>query len=112
MSEKPNYPYVEFKTLKKMTSKADPNGIETAESWFLRVAGVHNNPQKITNYLKTKKHKLIGHGNLSDSKFNDLRNYVDSTLGIGVDSRLFSDEPPKALKEKVENERQARATRA
>ena len=108
MTTEPKYPFVKFRTIKKLTSHANPNGVDTPEVWYLRVAGVHNNPQKVSDYIKSKRHKLLGHGNLVGQKYNDLRNYIDSTLGVGVDSRLLDDDAPKALAEKVANEVKSR----
>lgn len=108
----PTYPYVKFKMIKKICTHADPNGVDTPENWYLRVEGVHNSPSKLTNYLKSKKHILVGHGNLNGAKYNDVRNYVDSYLGVGTDTRLRAEIPPKPLKDKVENAKQAGKTSA
>lgn len=103
MQEKP-FPYVKFKTVKTFRTHEDPNGKEVATDWFLNVSGTHNQTASLLNFIK-QGHRVIGCGNLEKSKYSEVRNYVASLTGEGLDRRLYEDAPRKALAEKVENER-------
>lgn len=111
---KPKFPYVEFKKIKKI-GKKDEKGIEKIEeqpeTWYLNIAGTHNQIPCIQNYVN-KGCKVIGYGNLESKdprKFLDVKNYVNGITGKNVDKRLLvDDEPEHALEQKVANERQTK----
>lgn len=121
--EKP-FPYVKFACIKKIGGRNADNKEEIKEVpsvWYLNVRGCHNQVTRITELIQ-QGNKVLGYGNLSETrklrngieipfeKYDAIRNFIDGVTGKKQDPRLEQfNENPKALEDKVNEAKRARA---
>ncbi len=87
-AEKP-FPYVKFRTMKRfVTTESGINGDLKPEDYYLRVDGVHNSIENLSQQEK-RGHMIVGFGNLDNPKFNEIRNVCEMRMGIGINQALY-----------------------
>ena len=98
-----NYPYVEFIKVKKLRENTGSELIPYKATVKIRVDGCHGHLDNLMQMIKGGM-KVVGHGNLGDVKYNDVRRWVDGQTGTNLDPLLrdpsIIDERVKAANDK------------
>ena len=86
-AEKP-FPYVKLRAMKRMITKENVNGELKAEDYYLRMDGVHNSIENISQHEK-RGHMIVGFGNLDNPKYSEVKKICETRIGIGVNQVLY-----------------------
>lgn len=88
----PRHPWVKFRALYKHTDPATKESIEEADEYYLDISGTHGRVESIIEFQKMG-HRLMDYGNLKQDHINNLKPFLDSQLGRGLDPRLMDEDP-------------------
>lgn len=102
-AEKP-FPYVKFRAMKRMITKDNVNGELKPEDYYLKIDGVHNSIENISQHEK-RGHMIVGFGNLDDKKFSEVKKICETRMGIGVNQAIYK----SVMDERVQKAKDERA---
>lgn len=84
---KPNYPYVEFKQLKKVWHEETKQRDEVAVTSYVKVSGCHGTPEAMLEFEKQGM-IIVGYGHLNQSKYDSLKAHCERRIGNSIHPKL------------------------